>query len=145
MKLNFLNNYSGKLGAGDPYSGSTTQYLAELASIERRLVEIDQQLLSPALEQSTRNDMMNEKVRLMARKAAINAWLKMSTAQKNKVNASNYVNNLTQTYLKPLNKVKNQYQDNGLDLINTQIAGMPLWLALAVGSAAAYVLYKYIR
>lgn len=142
MNLNFLNNYSGKLGAGDPYAASTQQYLNELTQIEQRLIEIPLQLQSPALEQSTRNDMLNEQVRLMARKSAIQQWLKLSREQKNKVNALNYVNGLTQKYLKPLNKIKNQIQGGDIldTVLNSQIAGVPLLLAVGVVGAGIYLI-----
>jgi len=145
MSLQFLNNYSGKLGESDPYALSTQQYLNELAQIEQRLADILIQLQSPALEQSTRNDMMSEQVRLMARKSAVQQWLKLSREQKNKVNALNYVNSLTQKYLNPLNKIKNQVNGNIniLDtVLNSQIAGIPLLLALGIVGAGLYLIYN---
>lgn len=146
MNTNFLNNYSGRLGAGDPYAGSTAQYINELAQINQRLADIEVQIVNPNISAQTVADMQAEKVRLMARKAAVQAWLALTTEQKNKVNALSYVNQLTQKYLGPLNKIKNQYQDGGLDmmdsLLNTQIAGMPLILALGIAGAVVYFIYS---
>ena len=97
--LNYLNNYSGKLGAADPYAGSTAQYLNELTQITQRLDDIEVQIVNPNISASTVTELQNEKVRLMARKSAINNWLTLSREQKNKVNAATYVTNLTNTLI----------------------------------------------
>lgn len=146
MNGNIFNNRF-KLGAGDPYAASTAMYLAELASIERRILEIEQQILNPNISQSTIADMQNEKIRLMALKAAINNWLALSREQKNKVNGSTYVSNLTNKYLPALNKVNDQFNPGTImdDLFNTQIAGMPLILAIGLLTAGAYFIYQNTR
>lgn len=96
---------SGNLGV-DPYASSNQQYLNELASIERRLADIEVQLQSQYLEQSTRDAMRDEKLRLLARKSAVQWWLSLPTSQKNKLNPLTAVPNKAQSFYSSLNKLE---------------------------------------
>jgi ABC-type phosphate transport system auxiliary subunit len=142
MNLQFLNNYSGKLGDG--YASSTAQYLNELTSINARLADIEVQIVNPHISQSTVNDLQAEKVRLMARKAAINAWLSLSRERKNKTNPFKFMAAKTNQYIPPLNKLNNQFYP-GENIFEMNIAGIPLLLVIGLVGAGVYVLYSNMK
>lgn len=131
-------------GLGD-YTTSNAQYVNELASIERRLADIEVQIANIYIDESTRQQMRDEKIRLLARKSAIQQWLSLTDAQKNKNNPMTYLAKKTQSYYNALNKFKNQYEGNnsGSDLFTVDVAGIPLWgIILLVGAGIFLMLGK---
>jgi len=134
----------GALGA-DPYASSTAQYVRELTSINQRLADIEQQI--PLRDGDILAELQAEKIRLMARKSAIQWWLNLSTAQKNTHNGLTAVTNKTNSFLSALNKLKDEYDTSGDDIFSTltdfNIAGFPGWAILLLVPVGIYLFTQY--
>lgn len=145
---NCLTNTRSQMMLGaDPYASSNAQYINELASIERRLMDIESQMQNESLSETTRQGMLNEKVGLLSRKSAIQWWLSLSTAEKNKRNGLTAVSQKQASYQNSLQKLKNQYDTSGTDIFSSltdmNIAGIPLIGVILIVGAGIYLFTTY--
>lgn len=131
---------------------------AIIASHQQRINEIDQAIARDLefdppyrMDESTKQMLLTEKVNLLARIAAIQAWLNLSVNQRAHTNGENFIRTQTNQYLASyqnsinyLNTPPNVFEnitDSVTGLLNTDIAGFPAWSVLLFGGAAVWLLF----